>query len=268
MRLNIRRNQLAPTYPNSDNLNGSWGQCTNGFNMSDTSRGWNYIMTAGHCATGSYKSGVTYAYSATYKPVSYEVYNFENGPTCHGCSTYPYDFSIQPYSVVGGYNYYAYWSGPYPKNRVVSWCRRAESTKPCQDGTFAIRGYYSYAQIGVGWIVCATGSGDNSTDSGYHSGYSTHPGTRCGEVKGKDGGIITNICSRNGDSGGPLFSEIDGRAYGILSNGTVSSGLCPSSPPGTERSWYSPVDKILSQVKKQTLYLEGKDYGFVLRTWP
>jgi streptogrisin C len=229
--------------------------------MYDSSRGWNYIMTAGHCATGGPLAGITYSYSADYHPVSYEVFNFENGGS--GYSTYPYDYSIQPYSD------YDYWSGPYAKNRVVSYCWWSPSTwQGCVDGTFEITGYYPYQNIGIGWVVCGTGSGDNSPDSGYQRGYSWHPGTYCGEVRYKDGGIGTNICTREGDSGGPLFSEIDGRAYGILSGGTPGSGPCPFDPPGTESSWYSPIDKILLQVKTQTMYYENKDYGFQLRTWP
>ncbi|MBI3899977.1 MAG: hypothetical protein HY308_17035 [Gammaproteobacteria bacterium] len=259
MRLNVFRNQAAPV---GENLNAWWGQCTNGFNMYDTSRGWNYIMTAGHCMTGSYKVGQTYTYSASFHPVAYEVYNFENGPTGDS-STYPYDYSIQPYLD------YNYWSGSYAKNQVDSWCWGSSSTwQGCVDGTFSIRGYYTYAQIGLGWVVCGTGAGDNSSDSGYASGYSSHPGTYCGEVKSKNGGIVTNICTRKGDSGGPLFSEIDGQAYGILSGGTEASGPCPTNPAGTERSWYSPIDKILSHVRSQTLYYEGRDYGFRLRTSP
>ncbi len=49
------------------------------------------------------------------------------------------------------------------------------------------------------------------------------PGTRCGEVTSTNGGFVTNICSRKGDSGGPLFSEATGYAYGILNDGTAGT---------------------------------------------
>ena len=178
---------------------------------------------------------------------------------------HPVDYAIQPYA--GGV--YDYWSGPYAKNRVVSWCYWSVSTwQGCVDGTFAITGYYTYSQIGLGWVVCGTGTGDGGP-SGYVSSQQNLPGTKCGEVKEKDGGVKTNICTRPGDSGSPLFSEIDGMAYGILSNGTVGTGACPSgSSAGNERSWYSPIDKIMNHVRNQTMSLEGKDYRFALRTWP
>lgn len=263
MRLDMLRNQYGT---DSDYKNPWWGQCTNGFNMYDYSRGWNYIMTAGHCTVGAFKSGQTNSYRLDLgqKPVGYEVANFENGPISGG-STYPQDYAIQPYN-----NSYDFWSGPYAKNRVVSWCYWSVSTwQGCVDGTFSISGYYSYSTITVGWIVCGTGTGDGSTASGYFSSEQNLPGTKCGEVTSKDGGVKTNICTRPGDSGGPLFSELDGAAYGILSNGTDASGACPSgSNAGSERSWYSPIDKILTHVKNQTVQYENKDYQFTLRAWP
>lgn len=266
MRLNVLRSQAAPTWPYSDYLNAWYGQCSNGFNMGD-SRGWVYIMTAGHCTVGQYKIGVNYTYYTDWTPVSYEVFNFENGPTNSNQSTYPRDYSIQPFQVVGSTNYAHYWLVPYARSLVMSWCWWSSSTwQGCADGSFYIHGYYSYSQIMNGWIVCSTGSGDSSSDSGYHSNIGYSPGTRCGQISGHNGGLLTNICTRHGDSGGPLFSEIDGRAYGILHGGTAASGACPTNPPGTEYSDYSPISEILAHVRAQTLRLEGRDYGFYLLT--
>ncbi|GID30451.1 hypothetical protein [Paractinoplanes brasiliensis] len=270
MRLNVRRSQAAPTGSSTGYLNPWYGQCTNGFNVSDN-RGWNYIMTAGHCMVGSYKVGINRTYSAgTYTPVSYEVHNYENGCNGSDCGpTYPYDYSIQPYQVNDGYNWYDYWSGPYAKNQVVSWCWWTSSTwQGCVDGTFAIRGFYTYNSIAVGWVVCGTGSGDAGSDSGYTRNVNYVPGTRCGEVTGKDGGIRTNICTRPGDSGGPLFSEIDGMAYGILSTGHAGTGACPASPAGTEWSSYTPVSNIHSHVTTQLANTGEPALGFRIRTTP
>lgn len=263
MRLDILRNQQGtdPSYNNP-----WWGQCTNGFNMHDDYRGWDYVMTAGHCMTGKFKVGQTRTYDLQQDalPISYEVFNFENGPTCDTCTTYPYDYSIQPFDGT----YFNYWLGPYPKNRVVSYCWWWESSRPenCNDGTFAITGHYGYFQIGMYWIVCATGSGADDP-SGYNTNTVYHPGTRCGAVTGLDGGIKTDICSRPGDSGGPLFSEIDGKAYGILYGGTYTPPgthrSCPTSAPW-EYSQYSSISYILSHVKDQTIRAEGRDYRFRL----
>jgi len=269
MRLVVRRSQQAPTWPTTEYLNGWYGQCTNGFNVTDD-WGWNYIMTAGHCMVGQYKVGINHTYYTNWTPISDEVHNYENGCSGSSCgSTYPVDYSIQPYSQTCGGNCYDYWLGPYAKSLVMSWCWWSQSTwTGCQDGSFYIHGQYSYGQIGTHWIVCGTGSGDADSSSGYQRNIGYWPGTRCGEITGKDGGLKTNICTRPGDSGGPLFSELDGRAYGILSHGYRGSGNCPNSPPGTEWSNYSPVSKIFEHIAIQ-LGLLGEDaHNFRLQTSP
>jgi streptogrisin C len=274
MRLNVNRTKAKPVWPANDNLNAMWGECTNGFNMTDQ-RGWNYIMTAGHCMVGPYNLGINRTYSKSGTPVSTEVHNFENGCSGSSCgSTYPYDYSIQPYSQVNyqgsNYNYYDYWSAPYPKNRVVSYCWWSSSTwGGCQDGSYQIRGLYSYSTPGVGWIVCGTGSGDDDPASGYHRNSSYIAGTRCGKITAmNDGGYRTDICTRQGDSGGPLFSEIDSMAYGILSHGYTGTGACPSPPSSQEYSNYTPIDKIIKHVNDQTVRLENVYYGFSLTVNP
>ena len=68
------------------------------------------------------------------------------------------------------------------------------------------------------------------------------------------------------DSGGPLFSEIDGMAYGILHGGYDGNGPCPTSPAGTEWSDYSPMSRVVSHVNQQTQELEGRNYQFRVRT--
>jgi len=156
MRLVVQRSQQAPTYPTTQYLNGWYGECTNGFNVTDD-WGWNYIMTAGHCMVGQYKIGINHTYYTDWTPISDEVHNYENGCSGSSCgSTYPVDYSIQPYSQTCGGNCYDYWSGPYAKALVMSWCWWSSSTwTGCQDGSFYIHGQYDYGAIG-GWVVCGT----------------------------------------------------------------------------------------------------------------
>lgn len=257
MRLNVHRNQAVGTYPNGDALNAWWGECTNGFNVTDN-RGWNYIMTAGHCTVGDGKIGNTMTYSRNGTPIGYEIGDFENGG--HSGSTYPVDYAIQPYQG----DYVNYWIGTQPANLADSYCW--PSTNPCTEGSFAIHGYYNLTQIGAHFVACMTGTGDADPASGYHRNGGVLPGTRCGETKDYyyNGGVITNICSREGDSGGPLFSEIDGMAYGILSDGTKGTGACPTN--GSEESWFSPLDKVFSHVNWQLGYYDNLHLNVTLRT--
>jgi streptogrisin C len=176
-------------------------------------------------------------------------------------STYPVDYSIQPVSNPTS------WVGGYQHNGVVDYCTGYLTASPCGARTAGVLGTVAYADVIVGTVACLTGSGDNDPKNGYHSS-GAKPGTRCGEITEENGGISTNICSRKGDSGGPLFTELDGRAYGILNDGTDGSGACPTGPPGTEWSQFSPIDKILTHVGAQTVAVLGKDYGFRLRTTP
>lgn len=256
MRLDIRRT-TAQSDP--DDENPLWGECTVGFNLTSAT-GAPYVLTAGHCLVGANKSGRNTAYDNARHVIGTEVYDLENGPT-GSASTYPVDYAIVPLANA------SFWTAGYPRNDVDAWCITSVSSSPCTNGTIAVTGYVSYRSAVVGTVVCATGSGNNDPAQGYHSS-GAQPGTRCGEITGKNGGIKTNICSRKGDSGGPLFSEATGKAYGILNDGTAGHGNCPTNPPGTEWSQYSPIDLILANVKAQTLHNEGKDYGFALRTTP
>lgn len=112
----------------------------------------------------------------------------------------------------------------------------------------AVNGLVPFAEIQTGWVVCATGSGytpgpgETYVDSGAGVGYV--PGTRCGEVTGKtSGGIDVRICARRGDSGGPLFTELGGKALGILSFGDEGRGACTNP---AERNFYAPLSTILA----------------------
>ncbi len=200
---------------NSLNSRPNWlWSCTNGFNVHG-SNGWQYTVTAGHCFEGEGNfSDHNGKWVGSYQASTLAGF-FEN---------YPADGMIAPYVVTGGVNYSSYWVGaPLVGNRV--WNTRSSST-------FPIKGSYTYAQIGVGWVACATGA--------------TSLSTRCGSVKAKDGGIVTNICSQQGDSGGPLFSEVDNKAYGVLS--WITTGGCVA---GAE-SGFSPLSVLFSTVQAKS----------------
>jgi streptogrisin C len=67
-------------------------------------------------------------------------------------------------------------------------------------------------------------------------------GWACGSVTDKSaGGIFTNLCRDHGDSGGPLYSEIDRRAYGVLSGNR--NNRCDTG--------YSPLSKIFSDAQSR-----------------
>ncbi|MFC8850881.1 MULTISPECIES: S1 family peptidase [unclassified Micromonospora] len=189
------------------NKNPKW-TCTNGFNVHG-SDGWQYTVTAGHCSEDGK------AYYSKHAGLWVGRYNY---PTYVG-QDYPYDGIIMPYVVMNGFQYVTYWV-VNPRNTVFNSRVSAQ---------FPIYGMYSYSQIGVGWVACHTGQTSNNT--------------RCGTVLTKDGGMITDICTQDGDSGGPLFSEVDHMAYGILHGGTNSNGTC------TTRSYYSPLSKVFDSAR-------------------
>jgi streptogrisin C len=177
------------------------GRCTNGFNMRG-SNGWVYTSTAGHCMAGA--SNVT---SNDGRWIGY----WTGGSYFN--TTYPYDHSVLPFLVIGSTNYAVFWQ---PKNWVISG----------SNTSFPITGIHTYSQIANGWVACASG---------------TMTGTTCGTVQGKDGGIIMNICQHHGDSGAPLFSQIDHTAYGLSIKDTTTDDSCPSG----YRSYYTPISNII-----------------------
>jgi streptogrisin C len=126
-------------------------------------------------------------------------------------NNYPTDGALMPY-VTSPQNYAVYWK---PNNWVIA----GSNTQ------FPIRGSYTYDQIGVGWAVCMDGA-----TSGH----------RCGHVTGKAGGIITDICEQHGDSGGPLFSEVDNKAYGMVDWDTTTDNSCPSG----YRSYHTAIQSL------------------------
>jgi streptogrisin C len=227
-----------------------WGGCTNGFNVEGAKNGWVYTLTAGHCVL----EGQAHAW----QDVTYHngiAVGKENGGTARNQSIA--DYAIMPYQ---GNQAQRWVLGTGPDNEVLSSCQAGS----CRNGTFGMRGVYRMDQIQTGWVVCETGSGASTgdypqaIDSLAGNGYL--PGTRCGQVTRKPDLIYTDICSRDGDSGGPLFSEVDSMAYGILKGGSDRKGACGSG----EVSWYTPLERIF-----QWSNLDTHDtIGFQLITHP
>ncbi|MFY1680532.1 trypsin-like serine protease [Micromonospora sp. WMMD730] len=233
---------------------GTVGGCTTGFNVRAKS-GRYYVLTAGHCVVGGRHQRVDdtwHQFLGPKVPVGLESTNpvlAEND--------FPNDYAVLPYAE-GASTRWAYprrGAGSNTPSLVNYWCV-ADNPACAGRGSrdVPITGVTPYATVQAGWVVCATGSaytpkaGEQYVDSGAGAGYL--PGTRCGEVIGKaSGGIDVRVCARPGDSGSPLFTESDGRALGILSDGDPGEGPCTN--PG-EKNIYAPVSVILDRVNDRT----------------
>ncbi|NUT20806.1 MAG: trypsin-like serine protease [Hamadaea sp.] len=245
LRLNIKRDD------------GSWGGCTAGFNARSgggSVNGWAWVLTAGHCVVGK----------TNYTWVHHNGYNILNQ---HGSAggylmernAYPYDFAFLSY--IDGTQSGTWLENQSGHNKVMKYCRNggqdSDSDTPC--GTQAVTdteyltGYHTLSEIKKDWVVCASGTA--SSTKNYPESYFTahndldnadyYVGTRCGKVLSTDVGINTDLCARPGDSGGPLFSQIDHTAYGILEGNQQSrKGSCYAG----ELNNYSPLSKIYEQM--------------------
>jgi streptogrisin C len=230
----------------SDNENPMYGECTLGFVVYDASKTAYYGLTAGHCLAGPDKVGPTYAYTNSLTQIGVEAPVYQD-------ATYPTDYGL--ISITNALS----WFGTAPKNQIAIICTTVQSSG-CSTAATTVRGVRTYGSgLGKGEIVCATGRGDNDP-YGYKSSQLA-PGTRCGEVTGTNGGFVTNICSRKGDSGGPLFSQATGYAYGILNDGTAGTSTCGSS----EWSQYTPVSVVMSKINQQDV-ANGGAGKFAIRT--
>jgi len=174
--------------------------CTTGFNLNGN--GWQWSITAGHCLRGSYN----------YTRNAGEWIGAERADTFVG-DYYPYDGAIMPYVVTPTRNYAEYWlPSSFARNAVFN---------TGVTSMFGISKMYTHDQIKVGWAACHTGAGYN--------------GTRCGTVRDKTSGIAMSFLTQGGDSGGPLFSQVDHSAYGI------NQGY------GVNWSYYSPISVLLNR---------------------
>ncbi|MFJ6198433.1 trypsin-like serine protease [Micromonospora sp. NPDC092111] len=232
---------------------GTVGGCTSGFNLRAAS-GRYYVLTAGHCVVGGRHQQVDRAWHQFLGPKV--PVGVESTNPVLAENNFPYDYAVLPYAD-GASTRWAYprrTAGDLP-SLVNYWCvadNPACATKGSHD--VRVTGLTPYGAVQAGWVVCATGSaytptaGEQYVDSGAGAGYL--PGTRCGEVTGKaSGGIDVRVCARPGDSGGPLFTESDGRALGVLSFGTYGRGPCTNPD---EVNSYSPVSTILDRVNSRT----------------
>jgi streptogrisin C len=214
----------------SDNENTMYGECTLGFVVYDSTSAGYYALTAGHCVIGTDKTGINHAYDQFLHPLGLEDPTYQQ-------STYPTDYALITIPDA---------AKRYGDPLIRSDTRCIAGPTACGNLPLQVTGVHSYSKgAGVGDVVCAIGRGDND-QYGYKSSV-LPPGTRCGQVTSTNGGFVTDICSRKGDSGGPLFSEATGLAYGILNDGSPAAATCGSS----EWSQYSPVSAILTNLNQQ-----------------
>ncbi|WP_233620700.1 trypsin-like serine protease [Amycolatopsis sp. WAC 01416] len=230
--------------------NGTWGGCTSGFNLRSTGGGFpgkGWVLTAGHCMRTKTNNTPT-------------QHNGNDVLQQHGIekSSYPYDYAALPYvNDAAATNWL---EGQTGRNRVLKYCRNggmdSNGDTPCGAQATSvdeyITGAHKLADIKAGWVVCASGTASSavnypdSVDSGAGAGYLV--GTRCGRVLSTDVGINTDLCARPGDSGGPLFSQADHAALGILvGNQQSRSGPCQAG----ELNNYAPIETITTDLSER-----------------
>ncbi|MCP2165596.1 S1 family peptidase [Goodfellowiella coeruleoviolacea] len=225
---------------------GTWGGCTSGFNLRSTGGGFPgqaWVLTAGHCMKTKTNNTPT-------------QHNGVDVLKQHGIekAAYPYDYAALPYVDSSAAET---WLGQRDKhNLVLTYCPKGAAEPTCggkqSSVDQSITGVSALADVKAGWVVCASGSGSSaayypdSVDSGAGDGYQL--GVHCGQVLSTDVGINTNVCARAGDSGGPLFSQVNQTALGILNGGQQSrTGPCA---PG-ELNNYAPIDTVLTDLSER-----------------
>ncbi len=220
-----------------------------------------WVLTAGHCMATKTNNTPT-QHNGT--PVLQQ----------HGIekNSYPYDYAALPYVDDAAADRWL--EGQTGRNRVLKYCRNggmdSNFDTPCGEQATSVDEYITgtraLAEIKAGWVVCATGTGSNvvnypdSHDSGAGTGYLV--GTRCGRVLSTDVGINTDICARPGDSGGPLFSQVDHTALGILEGSQQSrQGACQAG----ELNNYVPVETVITDLNAR---IAGQGSVFSVITTP
>ncbi|UMP04746.1 trypsin-like serine protease [Amycolatopsis sp. EV170708-02-1] len=229
---------------------GTWGGCTSGFNLRSTGGGFpgkGWVLTAGHCMRTKTNNTPT-------------QHNGNDVLQQHGIekSSYPYDYAALPY--VNDAASTQWLEGQTGRNRVLKYCRNggmdSNGDTPCGAQATSVDEYITSARkladIKAGYVVCASGTASSkvnypdSVDSGAGAGYLV--GTRCGRVLSTDVGINTDLCARPGDSGGPLFSQADHAALGILvGNQQSRSGPCQAG----ELNNYAPIETITTDLSER-----------------
>jgi streptogrisin C len=233
---------------------GTVGGCTTGLLVWSKVLGKLYSLTAGHCVVGgvhTHRDDAWHDFLGLHQAVSIEDTDTR---LAENDFTIGRDYAVMPFQPGAE----AFWFAAdarktSPPSQIVLY----------KGGAKTITGYLPVGSIQTGWVVCASGSGYTPgpndppyVDSGAGVGYV--PGTHCGEVTSVGARIAVRICARKGDSGGPLYTEADGKALGILSGGDERSGACV--PGDTETNLYAPISTILDRVNSRT----SNAYGFVL----
>lgn len=227
--------------------NGTTGGCTSAFNLRTTGGafpGVPWVLTAGHCMATKTNNVPT-------------EHNREVILNQHGIEKnfYPYDYSALRYVDTATANRWL--ESQTNRNMVLKYCRNggldSNGDTPCGPQATSqnqeITSVTPLAQVLPGAVVCSSGSGASSVN--YPDSYDSGPGadylvgTRCGRVLSTDVGINTDLCSRNGDSGSPLFSQVTKAALGILEGSQQArSGPCQLG----ELTDYAPISTILEDL--------------------
>ncbi|WP_186762790.1 peptidase inhibitor family I36 protein [Lentzea tibetensis] len=224
---------------------GTWGGCSAGFNVKGDKNGQVYTLTAGHCVLtpNHQKEDRTYHNGI---PVNTERGSIAQYPDD---GILPADYALLPYQQTGDTNWADHWINKRAKKNGV-FVRCQAGTRPCNPEFTYMAGMMPVLDMKRGEVVCATGSANvETTNTDHNNGYEA--GTRCGQFFGVlSFYLLTDICSREGDSGGPLFSQVNRKAYGIL------KGSIPGKPGpcqvGNEESDYTPLQGLLNQAERKS----------------
>jgi streptogrisin C len=203
--------------------------CTSGFNLVDD-QGHFYATTAGHCITlapdnpqGMYHNEALIANVA--------------GAAFQNLTAPLRDFAVMPIDDP------AVWM-PHPPRNILRFHCVQPSPSPC-DATLNLHRYQilqvrNYANMAIGNLVCQSGASIRLS--------LVAAGTRCGEITALPAGAIqTNICSRRGDSGSPLFDQATRTAFGI-----ESQVVAPNNPEAkcadeaVHMTLYTAVSRVLN----------------------
>lgn len=240
--------------------NGTVGGCTTGYMLRSARTGQLFVLTAGHCvasATHTRVDDTWHRYLVEKKPVVVEHPDAAMRPLLaeNVSGVNANDYAVLPFPDAATT---AFWTKQQisPRGRtgqflglINAWCPGG-----CAGSiTVPVTGVKPVSDVVIGSVVCATGAGytpaagEKIVDSGAGAGY--QPGTRCGTVMNKGVLVSVEICARPGDSGGPLFTEYDGKAIGILKYGDPGQGACTNPD---EWNHYVPVASVLTRVNSRT----------------
>lgn len=218
-------NACDPPSRGGVNITGSNGSCTFGFNVRSKADNLPYILTAGHCTSGT--SGYWYNNGMAYGQTHSTVYGGD------------YDAGLISYT--GGLltTSAAYWT---PRN----WVLVLDSVNNTSGGTYntvrneqypilSVMPYINMSST-VGQIVCKTGA-NKGTNCGQNLSYPSAAGNGIGDL------MKNSACAKAGDSGAPFF--VGNKAHGITSAGSnLGNPTCVSS----DVSFYGSAENYASRL--------------------